>query len=54
MSVILIYVFSKETEDIWVKGLREGPLSIQSNTSQPALSTEPLRAQRRVAANERT
>jgi uncharacterized membrane protein YphA (DoxX/SURF4 family) len=54
MSVILIYVFSKETEDIWVKGLREGPLSIQSNTSQPSLSMEPSLSQRPIAANERT
>jgi hypothetical protein len=41
MSVILIYVFTKQTEDIWVKGLREGPLSIQS-------AAQPPRVQQRV------
>ncbi len=53
MSIILIYVFNKETEDIWVQGLRGGPLSIESNVSQRPPAQQPAAGKRQIATNER-
>jgi uncharacterized membrane protein YphA (DoxX/SURF4 family) len=54
MSVILIYVFNQETEQIWVRGLREGPLGIQTDSAQIPGGAKPARGKRQVATQERT
>lgn len=48
MSVILIYASNRETEDIWVHGLREGPLSIQSAAPERSVTRQPARGTRGV------
>lgn len=53
MSVFLIYVFSKETEAIWVTGLREGPLAIRSGATQLPAARQPLPGTPRRSVKER-
>ena len=52
MSVILIYVFNQETEAIWVKGLREGPLGIHTPATQSIGAQQPLAGTARIAREE--
>lgn len=53
MSVFLIYVFDKDTEAIWVRGLREGPLGIASGPTSLPDAPQPVPAKPRIGSRER-